>query len=165
MGRPKIYPNGPRNTPGKCRDCSLPSVEGKGFCSKHLERARIKSATNRIKNPTYQKQYYRNNVEAFKAYDAKRRPKGKAYLQHNVTEKKWLDKLEEQKYLCPICKEFLPENDRVTDHNHTCCPGNYSCGKCFRGILHGVCNAAIGGLKDNPIRAANAVEYLSKYGQ
>jgi hypothetical protein len=30
------------------------------------------------------------------------------------------------------------------DHDHTCCPGVKTCGKCIRGIVCGACNRALG---------------------
>ena len=54
--------------------------------------------------------------------------------------------VEEQDGLCPLCK--LPIEDkkygRSVDHNHKCCPGRKSCGKCVRGILHMGCNKNLG---------------------
>src|SRR4029077_2130187 len=32
----------------------------------------------------------------------------------------------------------------AVDHDHNCCPGAHSCGKCIRGILCGTCNSALG---------------------
>jgi hypothetical protein len=56
------------------------------------------------------------------------------------------------------------------DHDHSCCSGNKSCGKCIRGLLCGGCNALVGMLeiilKDVEITAhpdtwtANALNYL-----
>jgi hypothetical protein len=30
------------------------------------------------------------------------------------------------------------------DHDHACCPGKRSCGRCLRGLLHRTCNVAVG---------------------
>ena len=78
-----------------------------------------------------------------------------------LTEDKIQEFLEKQKGICPICKE--PPNSKnpfVPDHDHSCCPGRKSCGKCVRGLIHRTCNAAIGLLKDDPKILREAAKYL-----
>lgn len=48
----------------------------------------------------------------------------------------------------------------VVDHDHSCCPGAKSCGKCVRGILCKPCNTGIGYFKDAPERLEEAARYL-----
>jgi hypothetical protein len=43
------------------------------------------------------------------------------------------------------------------DHDHTCCPGEYTCGKCVRGLLCDDCNKK---LHDSPAWHFRAIEYL-----
>lgn len=49
------------------------------------------------------------------------------------------------------------------DHDHSCCPGKGSCGKCVRGILCRNCNVGLGFLKDSIPRLEDAISYLSSY--
>lgn len=49
------------------------------------------------------------------------------------------------------------------DHDHACCPGEESCGKCIRGLLCSRCNTAIGLLLEDPVRLESAMEYLAKW--
>ena len=46
------------------------------------------------------------------------------------------------------------------DHDHACCPGNKSCGKCVRGLLCGDCNNCLGKFQDSEKTLLNAVRYL-----
>jgi hypothetical protein len=59
------------------------------------------------------------------------------------------------------CKSETPKRFHV-DHNHACCPGRRSCGKCVRGLLCGPCNTAAGLLKDNQEAVAGLGLYLRK---
>lgn len=45
---------------------------------------------------------------------------------------------------CALCRQ--PPRDRwlVVDHDHNCCPGKQSCGRCVRGLLHHECNMWVG---------------------
>jgi Recombination endonuclease VII len=46
------------------------------------------------------------------------------------------------------------------DHDHNCCPGDKSCGKCIRGLLCRACNSGIGHLRDSPAVLSAALHYL-----
>lgn len=47
------------------------------------------------------------------------------------------------------------------DHDHHCCPGASSCGKCVRGLLCWHCNAAAGLLGDDLNKVHGLARYLS----
>lgn len=72
--------------------------------------------------------------------------------------------MKDQEWKCLICKENLTETFNI-DHDHSCCEGRYSCGKCVRGILCGHCNRGLGFFKDNVEFLKDAVEYLEKYSK
>ena len=46
------------------------------------------------------------------------------------------------------------------DHDHRCCSGNRSCGKCVRGLLCRSCNAGLGQFKENSLNLRMAAAYL-----
>lgn len=48
----------------------------------------------------------------------------------------------------------------VIDHDHSCCPGIGSCGRCVRGVLCGEHNLALGKLGDNLEGVMRLVGYL-----
>lgn len=52
----------------------------------------------------------------------------------------------------------------AVDHDHTCCPGPRSCGKCVRGLLCDPCNRAIGLLLDDPARMRRLAQYVEEPG-
>ena len=47
------------------------------------------------------------------------------------------------------------------DHDHSCCPGYTSCGKCVRGLLCGPCNRLLGQARDSIAVLSGAITYLS----
>lgn len=62
---------------------------------------------------------------------------------------------------CQICGST--ENLRV-DHDHSCCPGDSSCGECIRGCLCSGCNMALGAFQDSAPVLQRAIAYLSANG-
>ena len=46
------------------------------------------------------------------------------------------------------------------DHDHACCPGQVTCGRCLRGLLCSNCNTGLGFFKDNPFVLRSAARYL-----
>ena len=60
-------------------------------------------------------------------------------------------------WCCDVCSS---EDDLCIDHDHACCPGKNTCGKCIRGVLCRTCNSALGYIKDDLQSAINLVRYL-----
>src|SRR5437899_8270167 len=65
--------------------------------------------------------------------------------------------LQRQSYKCSICSEVSPTE---VDHNHSCCKGPKSCGKCVRSLLCKRCNILVGHLEINPILTQKALKYI-----
>lgn len=63
---------------------------------------------------------------------------------------------------CAVCGKQQSEFKRrfSVDHDHSCCSGARSCGKCVRGILCHPCNVAIHAVDTNPGWAFKAEKYL-----
>lgn len=64
---------------------------------------------------------------------------------------------------CCICG-LMRSNDRqlAVDHDHACCAGKRSCGKCVRGLLCLSCNTTLGINNDDPARLRAAADYLER---
>jgi hypothetical protein len=69
--------------------------------------------------------------------------------------------LEKQNGVCAICrKPPTPQKRLCVDHDHKCCSGKISCGKCVRGFLCDNCNRMLGSSIDSPIVLRLGAEYL-----
>lgn len=71
--------------------------------------------------------------------------------------------LDNQGGCCYLCGDpFDPDRPRGihTDHDHDCCPGSRSCGKCIRGLACDGCNSGVGHFRDDPDRMRRAADAL-----
>lgn len=66
--------------------------------------------------------------------------------------------------VCAICGPRTGRSGKyralATDHDHSCCDGPTSCGKCVRGFLCGTCNKILGWWHDDVDTFLRAVDYL-----
>lgn len=60
--------------------------------------------------------------------------------------------------LCMMCGKWKATQ---VDHDHACCKGPYSCGKCVRGLLCGRCNGLLGRIADSTELLRNGIRYLN----
>jgi hypothetical protein len=68
-----------------------------------------------------------------------------------------------QNGVCAICKNSEKYNKRLSvDHDHSCCPGTKTCGKCTRGLLCSICNKTLGMAKDDIKILQSMINYLQK---
>ena len=72
--------------------------------------------------------------------------------------------LKEQGGRCAICGTDDPGTrwGWCIDHDHACCDGPDSCGKCIRGVLCVNCNSGLGSFADDTDRMRAAIEYLRR---
>jgi hypothetical protein len=84
---------------------------------------------------------------------------------YGITPKQYADMLEAQGGVCAICGSPDPGGKPhfAVDHDHSCCPGSRSCGRCVRGLLCAKCNNGIGMFADSPDRLRGAIAYLEEY--
>jgi hypothetical protein len=102
----------------------------------------------------HQKRLSEKTVEERRLDSRKRSVK----CQYNLSHEKHLALLEKQNYKCPISGLPVDLHSHI-DHDHSCCPGTKSCGKCIRGILYGKINSALG-MFYNPEWLLKAYEYV-----
>ncbi len=127
----------------------FPNRTGK---QKHLFDSRCKEC-KKIENTTWRK----DNLDKVLEYREKDKWNlKKRCARRNITEKEFLNKLDEQKHLCKICETSICISDSAIDHNHET---GY-----FRGILCKTCNRALGLFKDSPKVLESALDYLMLEG-
>lgn len=82
---------------------------------------------------------------------------------YGLTRDDYVDLEKSQNGVCKICGESEKHKKRLSvDHDHACCSGQGSCGKCIRGLLCSNCNRVLGQLKDNKVLLQNMIDYLDK---
>lgn len=104
-------------------------------------------------------------VAAEKAADPEVSLKRNLRYKYQLSVEDYREILERQGGRCAICRADAPTDIRTdrfhVDHDHACCPGTRSCGKCTRGLLCHACNTALGNFKDDPEILRAALRYLS----
>jgi hypothetical protein len=84
-------------------------------------------------------------------------------VKYNLTVAQHAALLEAQGGVCAICRGTNPNGYRLSvDHDHSCCPGNRSCGTCVRGLLCAGCNFVVGHASDDSERLRAAADYLDR---
>lgn len=70
--------------------------------------------------------------------------------------------LDSQGGRCGLCRRPAPDGQKrlAVDHNHKCCPGEASCGKCIRGLLCPTCNQGLGLFQENGAIIMRAARYV-----
>lgn len=84
---------------------------------------------------------------------------------YGITLEQYTTLLNLQGGVCGVCGTENPgcgSNYFCVDHDHGCCSGRKSCGKCIRGLLCHACNRLLGNSKDQVDVLAKAVSYLNK---
>ncbi len=114
------------------------------------------------------RQWKADNAEAYSASQVIRARRWHLKTRFGLTEKEYEEVLAAQNHVCAICTQPEVALDKRTglvkrlhiDHDHRCCPGQNTCGKCIRGLLCRRCNQTIGHVNDNPELLMAMVRYL-----
>lgn len=108
--------------------------------------------------------YLHNHPEKAKEYNARYYVKNSLAIQarrYGMTKTRMLEMLKEQEGLCAGCGDELGEIWDV-DHDHACCPGPKSCGKCVRALLCHHCNLTLGWAKEDAARLRGLADLLDR---
>ena len=113
---------------------------------------------NLRKRKTFNEKYYKTNRDeiltaarkAYRKWKNSLTPKqfrilNRRYVlqyRYNLSPEKFKKILLAQGMRCKLCREL--KKNFVVDHDHKCCEGRRSCGKCIRGLLCIRCNAMLG---------------------
>jgi hypothetical protein len=108
------------------------------------------------------KAYYHAN-KATVSIVTKKRVRFKRY---KLTDEQFQAMIADQNGQCALCPATKPGGvgDWHVDHDHDCCPGRETCGKCIRGLLCQPCNHKMG-IKDQIEWNLRADAYKAKYKQ
>lgn len=83
---------------------------------------------------------------------------------YRITVDQYSRTLETQGAACAICRKQDAAGRRLhVDHDHKCCPGQRSCGRCVRALLCGKCNVGLGAFDDDVSVLLGAIEYLKRW--
>lgn len=127
---------------GPCVDCGGP-------VGKRSRRKRCLTCYNRLR--------YRENPERQRRVQIK-------HL-YGISVDEYCRLLDEQNGACAICGHVAASTfELAVDHDHSCCPGHKSCGKCVRGLLCDRCNRGLGYFGDDAVVMRAAARYLGGEG-
>lgn len=107
---------------------------------------------------TYVREYqrkYRSSLEGkkiLKGHELKHK--------HNINLDAYNELFEKQSGKCVGCLKTQTNRMLCVDHDHKCCPGKRSCGKCIRGLLCHKCNSILGYCSDSILVLQNLIQYL-----
>jgi hypothetical protein len=157
-----------------CRVCRASKSETEFYVHKTAKDGRRNECAECTRE--YRSRYRADNPDIVKKSSSKYYRKNAAKLkaqavEQNVLKKFGLDAdgydhiLNMQGGVCAICKEECSSGRRLAvDHDHACCEGKASCGKCLRGLLCFKCNSAIGLFSDSEQLLRSALNYLENGG-
>jgi len=101
-------------------------------------------------------EWQKNNSIKYKESLKKRR-----FKRHNTTEENCIKLYVLQNKSCSMCNVKFDLDSLNIDHDHSCCPGQYSCGSCIRGLLCSPCNLFLGMYEKNPKSLKGLIKYIN----
>ena len=131
----------------RCKACCIKSVVS--YTIRHPEKRRKQILKYNKKHSVKLKEYHR---------------KRHLIVFFNITKEQYESMLLSQNSSCAICGIHQSDKKQhfAIDHDHACCKGIKSCGKCIRGLLCFNCNDLLGRAQDQTDILQKAIKYLEK---
>lgn len=110
------------------------------------------------------KAWFAANPDKTKAWAEKNKSKRQAHsrkCEYSLLPERFDAMMTAQDGSCAICETPLIRPD--VDHDHSCCKGRRSCGKCVRGILCHKCNTILGLAQDSTALLSTAIRYIETH--
>jgi hypothetical protein len=89
---------------------------------------------------------------------------------YKMSPEAYLEKARKQNFLCAVCGESETHRTSLrgvdhlsVDHDHSCCSGHRSCGKCVRDLMCRRCGAILGRAKDDPELLKKLLDYILRW--
>jgi hypothetical protein len=143
----------PRRTDSKCIRCKGKDTMVKSSycrkCATDMEKVRRDANKSSI------------NEKRRERYSPEKNKKRRIVNVYNVTIEEYNTMVTKHANRCAICNCY--SESLHVDHDHSCCPGTRSCGKCIRGLLCSNCNNGLGRFYDNITTLENAIKYLTSF--
>ena len=109
----------------------------------------------------------KNNVKAYRESNPDSVLNTHLIRTYNITLDDYQRMVSDQDGKCLLCLSEVSSSGRQkrlhVDHDHACCSGKKSCGKCVRGVLCSSCNTALGLLKDSPELLRKSANYIENF--
>lgn len=138
-------------------------VHAKGHCQTHYAQAKRHGRIYRLEDhtpcPMCRSRFIPKNVRDIycsgECLNMSRRLR-----RHSLSTDTFWQLYELQSAKCAVCEIVLRFSEVRIDHDHRCCAGSRSCGKCVRGLVCHLCNVGMGALGDDAAGIQKALLYL-----
>lgn len=135
-----------------CVDCGIPKSLAQ-FCSYH------RGATGKLHVDNFCKDCRKERYAHLRRTPVQERL-NQLWTNFRLRETDYRKMLRRQRSRCAACKRKIALQ---VDHDHACCPGKKSCGKCVRGLLCNRCNSTLGWAGDDPSVLRACADYIESW--